>query len=150
MSRLLAAFLLGGFAAVAPAQVPSGAVDTPVLVRAVEKGELLSAADFTVEPRGAGVARGALAPADASGKEAVRRLAAGSPVRSFDVGRPQLVRRGEPVTIVVRANGLSISAQGRALSGGAAGDLVRVVNAVTSRTLEAIVEKSGQVRIAAP
>ncbi len=148
--RLLAAIWLGGLAAAGQAQLPGAPVDTPVLVRAVEKGELLSAADFTVEPRIAGIARGALAPAEASGKEAVRRLAAGAPVRSFDIARPQLVRRGEPVAIVVRSGGLSITAQGRALSGGGAGDLVRVVNAVTNRTVEGTVEKAGQVRILAP
>lgn len=148
--RMFVAALLGGFAAAVQAQLPASSLETPVLVRAVEKGELLSAADFAMEPRSAGIARGALAPAEASGKEAVRRLVAGAPVRSFDITRPQLVRRGEPVTIVVRSGSLSITAQGRALSGGGTGDLVRVVNAVTNRTVEGTVEKSGQVRILAP
>jgi len=124
-------------------------VDTPVLVRPVEKGELLAEVDFALEPLSAGRARGALAPANAAGMEAARRLAAGAPVRASDIIRPQLVRRGEPVTLVVKTGGLAITAQGRALGSGAAGDLVRVVT-TGSRTLEGTVEKAGQVRIVAP
>ena len=133
--------------AAASAQSAGATVDTPVLARAVDKGQLLSEADFTIAPLGAGTARGALAVADARGMEAARRLQAGAPVRATDIIRPQLVRRGEPVTITVVDGGLKITAQGRALSNGAAGDLVRVVNLSSSRTLDGIVEKAGVVRI---
>ncbi|MDP9413632.1 MAG: flagellar basal body P-ring formation chaperone FlgA [Pseudomonadota bacterium] len=139
-----------GVPATAAAQAVPAAIETAVLARPVEKGELLSAADFTTTALPPAQARGALAPANAAGMEALRRLAAGAPVRVHDLSRPQLVRRGEPVTILVRSGGLAITAQGRALSSGASGDLVRVVNAATSRTLEGTVEKAGQVRITAP
>ena len=152
MMRRLVALCLICLPAAAPAQNAQGAsgVEAPVLARAVEKGELLSAGDFTVATVLAAQARSALAPADAAGMETSRRLNAGSPVRAFDVMRPQLVRRGEPVSLVVRRGGLAITAPGRALSSGAAGDVVRVVNAATSRTLEGTVEKAGHVRITAP
>jgi flagella basal body P-ring formation protein FlgA len=143
-------FALAGFAAAAQAQKLPAQVEAPVLARAVEKGELLGQADFALAELSPAQARGAIGPADAAGKEALRRLAAGAPVRASDLTRPQLVRRGETVTLIVRSGGLAITTQGRALSGGGAGDLVRVVNAATSRTLEATVEKPGQVRIVAP
>lgn len=144
----LLAVLLGG-AIPAAAQTAAAEVEVPVLVRDVEKGERISASDFAFEPRPTAQARGAIEVEAASGKEALRRLRAGSIVRSGDLIRAQLVRRGEPVSITVRSGGLSITAQGRALSGGAQGDLVRVVNTATNRTLDGIVEKTGSVRIAA-
>ncbi len=150
MVRILLTAVVAALPAAAAAQPVPATVEVPVLTRPVEKGELLSAADFTTDALSAAQARGALIPVNAAGMEALRRLAAGAPVRAHDLIRPQLVRRGEPVTIVVRSGGLAITAQGRALSGGASGDLVRVVNAATSRTLEGTVEKAGHVRIVAP
>jgi flagella basal body P-ring formation protein FlgA len=119
----------------------------PVLVRAIERGEILAADDFEVQPRSAGLATGALAPRNAAGREAVRNLAAGMVVRAGDVVTPRLVRRGEPVTVNVRSGGLTIATTARALGSGGMGDLVRVVT-TTNRTLDAVVEGSGAVRIA--
>ena len=132
------------------APVAAETVDVPVLVRTVERGEALSPADFTVEAMASGYARDALQPEETKGMEARRRLSAGAPVRASDLVRVQLVRRGEPVTIAVRSGALSIKAPGRALSGGAEGELVRVVSTATGRTLDGVVEGSGSVRIAAP
>jgi flagella basal body P-ring formation protein FlgA len=141
-------------AQVAPAFGPGGApartAELPVLARAIEKGEIVSAGDFTIAERPAGEGRGALAPDQAAGKEAMRPLAAGMPVRPIDLIRPQLVRRGEPVTIAVRSGALSITAQGKALASGAQGDSVRVVAVATNRTLDGIVDAPGIVRITAP
>ena len=130
----------------AHAQTAPQLVEAAVLVRTIEKGEVLSASDFAGEMLAPPLARGATDPGRAAGMEAIRRLQAGSAVRASDLIRPQLVRRGEPVTILVRSGALSITAQGRALSGGGAGDLVRVVTS-GSRTLDGIVEKTGRVRI---
>ena len=147
----LLAALLGGAVPAAAQTAPAAAteVEVPVLVRDVAKDELLSASDFAVEPRPASQVRGALEIGSAAGKEALRQLRAGSVVRSGDLIKPQLVRRGEPVSITVRNGGLTITAQGRALSGGGQGDLIRVVNTTTNRTLDGIVDKTGSVRIAA-
>lgn len=123
--------------------------ETAVLGRFVDKGELLATGDFTLAPLPMGQARDALAPSDATGMEAARRLAAGSPVRRSDLVKPQLVRRGEAVSIALRSGGLSIVTEGRALSGGARGDLVRVISLATSRTLDATVDGSGSVRLSA-
>ncbi|HYZ48202.1 MAG TPA: flagellar basal body P-ring formation chaperone FlgA [Sphingomonas sp.] len=124
-------------------------VDVPVLTRAVERGEILSLDHFTTAERAAAQARGALSPQAAKGMEAAHRLMEGTIVRATDVTKPQLVRRGEPVTITMRSGGLTITTAGRALGNGAAGELVRVV-ASTNRTLDGVVEGSGAVRISAP
>lgn len=133
------------FALLASASVQ--AADVSVLARAVARGEVLAADDFDMADRTAAQGRGALAAADAGGKEAMRNLPAGSVVRMSDVVVPRLVRRGEPVQVTVKSGGLAIATTGRALGSGAAGDLVRVVVTATNRTLDGIVDGPGQVRI---
>lgn len=139
---LLAAALSG---AGAPEQVP-----VAVLVRPVERGELLSVADFEQQPRAPGLAVGAVAATAAAGRETTRNLPAGAIVRPSDTVTPRLVRRGEPVSITLRSGGLVIATGGRALSAGGIGDLVRVVATTTNRTFDAVVEGTGAVRISAP
>ena len=142
MAMLFTALLVG-----APVAGPA-MIEAPVLIRTVEKGDLLSTTDFVVEPVTPGIARNAMRPEMAAGQEARRRLVAGAPVRSADVVRPRLVHRGEAVTITLVSGALTITTAGRALSDGGAGDSVRVVSVDTNRTLDAIVEQSGRVRLA--
>lgn len=142
--------LISFIATLAAAQAVPGSVEAPVLGRMVERGEIVSASDFTTEAVPASQARGAITPETAEGMEASRRLRVGSVVRASDIIPPRLVRRGEPVTIQVRSGGLTISTAGRALANGGMGDLVRVVANSTNKTLDAEVEGSGAVRVTAP
>lgn len=107
------------------AQEAAPSVEATVLVRNVEAGTLLTAADFTKAPLSAGSARGALSAEAAAGKEAVRALPAGSPLKSYDVAEPQLVRKGQAVTLLVQNGALRIEGRGKALSSGAMGSVVR-------------------------
>ncbi|WP_213982636.1 flagellar basal body P-ring formation chaperone FlgA [Sphingomonas sp. dw_22] len=125
-------------------------VQVAVLQQAVARGERIEAADFAIEARAPAAARGALTIERATGMEAARNLPAGAIVRQNDVMRPQLVHRGDPVTIRIVSGTLVITASGRALGNAAAGDPVRVVITATNRTLDGVVEGSGTVRIAAP
>ncbi len=61
------------------------------------------------------------------------------------LGRPQLVQRGESVTITFTEGSLQLTAKGKALQSGAKGDIVRVTNANSSRTVDAIVSSENQV-----
>ncbi len=138
-------------AAPAPAPVPESArkVDVPVLNRTIERGEQIAPADFSIESRGPGLARGAIDAADAGGMEAARRLPAGTVVRRGDFIRPQVIHRGDQVVVALRSGALSITTAGRALSAGGIGDPVRVISLVSNRTLDAVVEGSGHVRLGA-
>lgn len=150
MRRML--LLLAAMAGPALAQTDRaapGMVDAPVLARSIEKGERLAAADFVTKALPVATTRRSLAIADAAGKEAVRRLAAGSLVRDHDVTAQQVVKRGDTVVIAVRAGPLSITTAGRALTGGGVGEDIRVVSATTNRTLDAVVETTGHVRVTA-
>lgn len=150
MLTSLLALLAAQAASVPATPAVAATVDTPVLTRIVERGEVISSSDFAPEPLPAAQARGALQPRAANGMEAARRLAAGTVVRASDVTTPRLVRRGEAVTITVRSGGLTITTAGRTLDNGAKGDRVRVVANSTSKTLDAEVEGSGAVRVVAP
>ncbi|WP_025561025.1 flagellar basal body P-ring formation chaperone FlgA [Sphingomonas sp. UNC305MFCol5.2] len=142
MAMLLALALLG--------TDPVEDVQVAVLAHPIEKGTRLDRSDFESEARAPAAARGALSADDASGMEAARNLTAGNIVRRSDLMKPQLVRRGEPVTIRIVSGALVITASGRALNGGGQGEMVRVVTNTTNRTLDGTIEGSGTVRIAAP
>jgi len=142
MAMLLALALLGAG--------PVEDVQVAVLAHPIEKGTRLDRSDFESEARAPAAARGALSADDASGMEAARNLTAGNIVRRSDLMKPQLVRRGEPVTIRIVSGALVITASGRALNGGGQGEMVRVVTNTTNRTLDGTIEGSGTVRIAAP
>jgi flagella basal body P-ring formation protein FlgA len=132
---------------IAPA-LPVALLATSVLDHAVAKGDVLAAQDFVAQDVPVAQARAAPRLKDIVGMEAARALNAGTIVRSSDVIRPQLVRRGEPVTIAVRDGGLAITTAGRALGSGAAGEFVRIVSLSTNRTLDGVVESTGTVRVA--
>ena len=75
-----------------------------------------------------------------------RRIAyAGKFVQDGTLIKPQLVQRGENVNITFTEGSLVLSAKGKALQSGAKGDIVRVTNANSSRTVDAIVSGSHQV-----
>lgn len=120
---------------------------TTVLARPVSRGEIVAADDFTTAPVDAAQARFGLAARQAIGLEAARDLPAGAVLHASDVISPRLVKRGEPVTISVLGPGYTIDSAGKALASGGAGDLVHVVSTATARTLDAVVDGPGRVRL---
>lgn len=118
-----------------------------LLDRSVAKGQMLVDGDFIVGMLNPAQARGALRARDAVGMEAARNLSPGSVVRSSDVLRPQIIRRGEQVLIVMRSQAVLITSSGRALGSAAAGEPVRVVATATNRTLDAIADAPGAVHV---
>ena len=118
---------------------PAGTGVVPV--HDIEKGEVLVAGDLVASDRTSLPAQAVI------GREAARRLAAGSPLKAYDLIRPQMVKRGMPVTLVILEGAITITSPGRALSAGSTDETVRVVSTVTNRTLEGRVEGQGRVRI---
>lgn len=87
---------------------------------------------------------------DAAGKETRRALKAGDILRSSDLKRRTLVAKGSTVTMLFEAPGMQLTALGRALEEGGDGDTITVLNPTSYRKVEAIVVKSGTVRVGAP
>ncbi|WP_084581916.1 flagellar basal body P-ring formation chaperone FlgA [Sphingomonas azotifigens] len=130
--------------------VPAQDVPVAVVQQSVARGERIEMADLSIEARPEASARGALRPEEAVGMDASRALSPGTLLRRGDVMKPQLVKRGEPVTARIVSGALVITAAGRALGGGAQGDPVRIVVTATNRTLDGIVDGTGTVRISTP
>ncbi|TCP37516.1 flagellar basal body P-ring formation chaperone FlgA [Sphingomonas sp. BK235] len=123
-------------------------VEVTVLARPVVAGAIVAAEDLRDWTAGdQPPMRGALSAPNIVGRAAARRLPAGAVVREGDLRAPQVIRRGEPVTIVLRDGALTISTSGQALNAGGLGETVRVLSDSTRRTLSGRVEAPGRVLV---
>jgi flagellar basal body P-ring formation protein FlgA len=125
-------------------------IEVPVLNRSVKSGEVIGEADIAwVELRQARTNDDVLRDAGALvGMSPRRTLPPNAPVRSRDLREPSLVTRGSLVTIRLESRSMVLTAQGRALEDGADGQVVRVVNTMSNRTIEATVAGPGIVAVA--
>jgi flagella basal body P-ring formation protein FlgA len=77
-------------------------------------------------------------------------LRAGQVIRQADVAKPELVGRGETVTIVFQVPGITVSIVGKAVEPGALGDIISVTNVQSKHTIQATVIGPGRVSVNAP
>ncbi len=114
-------------------------VAIPALIRGIQAGTRIGPGDLTtLRLPSRSLQRDTLLEAESvAGMTARRALQPGAPLRASDVAPPRLVKRGESVTIVLRDGTLELTALGRALENGAKGDVVRVVNSASGRSLDA-------------
>lgn len=126
-------------------------VQVPVLTRALARGETAGRDDVEIDrlpKRRVGNQR----PADVDrivGMVARRPLRAGQPLSPNDFTRPILVTRGDAVTLVFEAPGLTVTGRGQALESGALGDVVGVLNPQSKRTVHATVAGPGRAVVGA-
>jgi len=113
----------------------------PVLVRAVEPGDVITASDIGWQSGAYGNRYGDLITdeADLIGKTPRRRLSVNQPLRERDVHRPRLVEKGSIVRIVLQTSRMTLSTQGKALDEGARGDIIRVANTRSHKIIEGVV-----------
>lgn len=76
-----------------------------------------------------------------------RGLNTGSPLRPSDVTRPKVVFRGKLVSITYKSGKISLTAIGKAIEGGGRGDVIRVMNSKSHKTIDAVVTGPGQVQV---
>lgn len=125
--------------------VPAAA-DTLTAARVVRANAVIEPGDFTVADLSV---PGALtSDIDITGLEARVTLYPGRPIMPAHVGPAAVVTRNQTVTLVYRQGGLSISAEGRALSRGGIGDTVRVMNLSSRNTVTGLVRPDGAVQVA--
>lgn len=120
-----------------------------VLARNVARGEMLRDTDILVErlPRGEIAADSHAKPRQVIGQAARRALRAGASLRPADLMKPDLVARNDSVTIVFEVPGITVTARGKALTAGAEGDTVDVLNPHSKRVLQATVRGPGTVAV---
>jgi flagella basal body P-ring formation protein FlgA len=123
-------------------------VEAAVLGRNVERNELIKTADVVVERRPKAEVGGDAATRErAVGMQARRQLRAGQALKTADLVKPDLVQRDQTVTLIYEAAGLYLTIRGKALDGGAEGDVVSVLNLQSKRTVTGVVVGRGQVAI---
>jgi len=79
--------------------------------------------------------------------ELKRPLPAGTPLRYGHVALPELVRRGQMVTLIAGGAGIEVRMQGKAMGSGAKGDRLMVTNLTSGRRVEGLVLADGSVKI---
>ena len=123
-------------------------VDAAVLARNIERNEVIKSSDVVVERRPkAEVGTDFAARERAVGMQARRQLRAGQALKAADLAKPDLVQRDQTVTLIYDAVGLYLTVRGKALEGGAEGDVVSVLNLQSKRTVAGTVIGRGQVAI---
>jgi flagella basal body P-ring formation protein FlgA len=134
-------------AAAASAATPAAArgnVEVLTYARSLAAGEMVGPADVVWAKAAAAPAD---APADADqviGLAAKRPLRAGGLVSSRDVAAAQAIKPGEVITVAYEDAGISLSLQGKAMTGGAAGDQINVQNTISKKIVQAVVTGPGQ------
>lgn len=121
----------------------------PVLKNTLRNGDLIGDADldYVDVPTAELQPDTMLKAQDLIGMTPRRMVASGKPVRAMDLQAPLLVERGEPVTIVFETGPMKLTATGKAVQHGAKGDLIRVVNAGSNRTIDAVVSGQREVTV---
>ncbi len=128
----------------AAASTPSAADETaasPVAhavmpVRTIPSGSVIRAGDVALRPMQLPPAADAVRTLDAAvGKEAQRTLYADRPIRAREIGPITLVERNGRVTLRFRNGAMQLSTVGRALDAGGMGQMIRVMNLDSRRTI---------------
>jgi flagella basal body P-ring formation protein FlgA len=128
-------------------------VGAAVLMRDVERGDILKSSDIVVERRPKAEIVGEAANRDrAIGMQARRSIRAGQALKAADLAKPDLVQRDQSVTLIFQTAGLYLTMRGKALDNGTEGDVVNVLNLQSKRTVTGTVIGRGQVaiQVAAP
>ncbi len=124
-------------------------IDVPVLTRRVLAGEVIRERDVKrIAMHSDRLQRDTIQdPGALIGKSPRRGLRAGVPVRVSDVRLPVLVPRRSLVIITYRVRSMTLTAQGRALEDGGAGDTVRVANTQSNTVVQAVVTGANRVSV---
>ncbi len=121
----------------------------PVLRKRVAPGETISASDLEWRQMPAGrygsdyIER----MEDAIGQAPKRSLGMGQPIRAADLNRPEAVTKNALVTMIASVPGLTITTSGRAIEGGAIGDVIQVTNTQSKKIVQATIVAPNQVQV---
>lgn len=124
-------------------------VSMPVLKNTLRAGDIIGHSDIDwIEMEENGLAPDIIVNEDKLANMTPRRvIAAGRPIRAADLLPPQLVERGDTVTLVFADGPMLLTAQGKALQNGAKGDLIRVVNLASNRSIEGLVSADREITV---
>lgn len=122
------------------------------VARMVERGVVLKESDVIVERRPrAEVGRDALTDRGLAVGLSLRiGVQPGHILRAADLVKPNTVQRNEIVTMIYEVPGVTLAVRGKAMEGGAEGDVISVLNEQSKRTLQGVIAGPGRVVISSP
>ena len=123
--------------------------DAVILTRTMARGDVLRDSDLAIEKRPKTELQGDVVGdiGSAVGMALQVPLRAGHAIRTTDLTRPQLVKRGEPVMLVYEVPGISLTARGKAEEVGSLGDTINVLNVQSKRIIQGVVSGPAQVTV---
>lgn len=124
-------------------------ITVPVLSDNLQSGHIITAQDIKhIKIKDREFTRDTIADAYALiGMTARRVILAGRPIKASEIIAPKLIERGEIVTLSLNVGTMSLTTQAKALQDGAKGDIIRVVNTASNKTLQAMITGTNQVSI---
>lgn len=127
-------------------------VQVPALHDTRRAGDVISADDIEmIDMRRADVTATMITDAASLvGRSPRRPLAALRPLSAGDVRAPIVVKKGDLVTMTLKNAAINLTAQGKALESGAAGDPVRVMNNASKQVVDAVVTGAQSVTVRPP
>ncbi len=124
-------------------------ISVPVLSNNLQSGNIITAKDIKhVKIKERSFTKDTiLDPQALVGMTARRVILAGRPIKQSEMIAPRIVERGEIITLSLNVGTMALTTQVKALQDGAKGDVIRVVNTNSNKTLQAMVMGSNQVSI---
>ncbi len=122
-------------------------IKIPVLSGALTKGTIIGQRDIEmVEIREQRLNHDVIVnPQNLIGLTPRRIIIAGKPIKTNDVKAPIIISRGDLITMTFNSGSLSLTAQGKALENGAKGDVIRVVNISSNKTIQGEVTNTKEI-----
>ncbi len=120
-----------------------------VASRQLQKGAVLTASDIKLKKTDVAKLHYGFFEAlkDGTGKKLKRRILAGAVLTPAMLKNPQLISRGQQVSIVARSGRMVVRMKGKALANGAVGERIKVKNIKSGKKLEGVVTPSGEVKV---
>lgn len=124
-------------------------IRVPVLKDTMRNGSIIRANDIAFQNhRAHNINHDVVLTADELiGMTPRRMVFTDKPIKLSEIEAPQIIHRGENITMIFKNGAMELTAMGKALENGSKGDLIRVVNTNSSRTLTAQVTAEKEVRI---
>jgi flagella basal body P-ring formation protein FlgA len=116
--------------------------------RVIRAGDIIRSEDISAIQ--ADIPQAVSAAGQIAGQEARVTLYPGRPIKLDQLGPPAVIDRNQIVSVAYLAGNLAITTEGRALSRGGVGDVIRVLNLTSRATLHGQVMPDGSVRVPPP
>lgn len=124
-----------------------GAADTVVSSRIIRSGSIIQASDLA--PARISVSGAVQFVDEIVGLEAKTIIYPGRPILYGQVSAPAIVERNQNVPLIYLSDGLEILTEGRALSRGSVGEVIRVLNLGSRMIVSGMIGDDGSVHVEA-